>query len=160
MSRRFALASLLLLAGAGGCLFPTGLCRDETRAITVDATLTAVAGTDTGRVYLSLFEARRGEGHASSEQSVVYSAIGSLDRTTVTAIHLHRGSPAGAGEVLYEFPLVPGNVESVITNTYTREPYDGSTEFRNLFALLRDSTTSIDLHGAGPAPPAQIGPAI
>ncbi len=158
MTRILAPLPLVLTAALSGCLFPSGLCENETRDITINAVLAAPgAGGGTGTATLELFEARKDQGSASVEQSVVFAAASTLDRTTVTAVHLHAGTPAAPGQVLYEFPLVPAGAPSNITVVYLREPYRGTVAFPDLFAAMTGSATYLDVHVGGSAIPALAG---
>jgi hypothetical protein len=152
----FALTAVL-----SGCLFPSGLCDNETRSVRIDAVLAAPgAPATTGTAGLLLFEARPGPGSASVEQSVLYDAASTLDRTTVSAVHLHAGTPSAPGAILYEFPLVSGGAPSNITVVYAREPYQGAMEFRAFFAAVANSPTYADVHVGGGAVPVLAGAAV
>ncbi len=158
---KFPIALPLALTVLSGCLFPSGLCDNETRSVSINAVLTApgAPGT-TGTASLLLFEARPGQGSASVEQSVLYAAASTLDRTTVSAVHLHAGTPSAPGAILYEFPLVGAGAPGNITVVYTREPYQGAMEFRAFFAAVANSPTYIDGHVSGATVPVLAGASV
>lgn len=159
MTRNSSPLPLVLTAVLSGCIFPSGLCVNETRGVVINAVLEAAPGTpgNTGTASLSLYEARPDKGAPSAEQSVLFGANSTLDRTTVTAVHLHAGTPTTPGRILYPFPLVAAGAPSNITIVYTREPYQGALAFPELFALMAKTATYIDVHVAGAIVPILVG---
>lgn len=153
-------ATFGLTLAAAGCDLLEGRCVYELRSVEVSATLTNAALPDSGSARLNLFERRSGRGHPSQQQQVTYVATSSLDRATVTAVHLHAGPVNAAGRVLYDIPIKPGFRADDITVSAAQASYEGPADFRYLFALVRDSVTHFDVHVGDNVTPLLAGPSF
>lgn len=158
MRSRNYLVALVMLQG---CSALTGLCIDETRGVQLEARLTSRTGTaDEGSAGFWMYEARRGEGHRSSEQSVLYWARSTLDRATVSVVRLRAGTEAAPGRILFDFPIEPQGDPSNITATNTNRAYHGPIEFRELFNAVVAQSSFIEVYQAGRSQPTLVGQTI
>jgi hypothetical protein len=68
----------------------------------------------------------------------------SLTRSRVTAIHVHE---IGSNRLLYTVPIESmSGPPNVITQVFTRQPYSGPVEFTELYELVGNERTYIDVH--------------
>jgi hypothetical protein len=152
MRRSLFLAPLFL----AGCRLPFGGgpdCIDETRGFDVTA---AIAGpdlsvaSDSGTAFLHLFESRNASSKRTSAEEMTWNVRApGVVRAEVTSIHVHERAN---GQLLIQIPI--DTLESpAITNTYTRQPAPAHTvSWANLYQLVGDDRTYIDVHVAGPSP--------
>src|SRR5688500_19544237 len=98
------LLTLVLLLIAGGCALPLdGGCINETRNLSLGGTLelTASAG-GTGTALVSLHEARHYRTKQTSDEEFLWSVRASgLDRSTVSAVHVHERE---TNRLLFQIP--------------------------------------------------------
>ena len=123
-------------------------CRDETRSLALTARLTSTLPTappaDTGRANLSLYEARNARTKATSAREILWFAGSGLDRSTVTAVHVHE---EGTGRVLFTIPLENTQAPPfVIAQVFTRRPYTGALPWNELYEALGNERAYVDVH--------------
>lgn len=140
------LAFCLAVTGCFGVSGPD--CRDETRSLSATTTFASMLATplasDTGTASISLHEARNHRSKATSAREIMWFVSSGLTRSGVTAVHLHE---TGSGRLLYTIPIDPGSAPSnVITQVFTRQPYDGAVDFEEVYELVGTGRTYVDVH--------------
>ncbi len=123
-------------------------CRDETRNLAVRARLISIAATpqagDTGSAMVSLHEARNAATHTISAREVLWFVGSGLDRSRVTAVHVHEGQ---TDRLLLDIPLTnPSGPPYVITQVFTRRSYAGPIDWAELYELVGSERTYVDVH--------------
>lgn len=105
--------------------------------------LGTVAG-DTGRAYVSLYEARDARTKVTTAQEILWFVGSSVNRSDVDAVHVHE---EGTDRLLHVIPREAVHAsEFVITQVFARQPYTGSTEWNELYTLLGNERAYIDVH--------------
>jgi hypothetical protein len=144
MNRRNYLLAIIALGACG--IYPDGRCMNESRSADLRANLAATDGSGaTGSAFLGLHEERR-DARSRSEEWVTYGVLSTLDRRTVSALHVHRASDVGHAAPLYTFPIKAGGADVNITVADTREPYADPTPFASLFDAALRTPLVVDVH--------------
>ena len=123
-------------------------CIDETRGLSVRAQLTSALPQplpgDTGSAHVSLSEGRNAQSGATSYRDVTRFVGSGLTRSRVTAIHVHE---QGTDRLLFSIPIdTTSGPPYVITQTFTRQPYAGATIWTELYELMGNERTYVDVH--------------
>lgn len=131
-------------------------CIDETRGVTVEATLStpgvSAPESDSGSAHLSLSEARNARSKRTSAQELTWHVRANrLQRSTVTGVHVHARE---GDQLLINIPRdTLDSPPSVITNTYTRRSHPGSPlPWVDLYELIGSSGAYLDVHAGSAAP--------
>jgi hypothetical protein len=138
-----------------GCLFTSGPdCIDETRSVSTTARLASVltdpSPGDSGTANVSLHEARNHRSKAISARELTWFVGSSLVRAGVTAVHVHEET---TDRLLLTIPIdTTAGPPFVITQVFTRRPYTGSVNWTELYDLVGNERTYVDVHtSANPA---------
>ena len=122
---------------AGGC-DPFG-CAAQARFLDAGATLTSPDLADTGAVSLSFLQFR-----GSDAQRSLSWFIRGPTTSPVTAVHIRRGAPGGAGDILYTFTNGYAGPGDVITQS-SPQLWSGTIDYEELFALIRSGDAYVEV---------------
>ena len=152
LTHRFEMRGYSLLASCltlSACLGTSGPdCRDETRSLSADARLSSVVpgsqSGDTAIARFSFYEARNFRTKATAERGATWFVGSGLARSSVTAVHVHEQT---SGRLLFNVPLeVVGGSPFVITQIFARRAYTGSVDWDELYQLIGNEGTYVDIH--------------
>jgi hypothetical protein len=135
-----------------GCSLTSGPdCIDETRSLAVSGKLASVAAnplpSDSGTASLNFHEARNYRTKAPSTREVMWFVSSSLDRASVTAIHVHEET---TDRLLFTIPIdTLSGPRPVITQVFTRQPYTGTVDWTELYDLIGNARAYVDVHTSG-----------
>ena len=152
MIHRIIFPAVVICFALTGCSINSGPdCIDETRALAVRAKLASVAANplpgDSGTAYLDLHEARNHRTKATSARELLWFVGSSLDRANVTAVHVHEKT---TDRLLYTIPIdTMSGPRYVITQIFTRRPYTGPVDWNELYDLIGNLHTYVDVHTTG-----------
>ena len=145
--RTRSIGVVALVAGLAGC--DPYRCLVESRAQQLELQ------TSSGRAAFSLSQTRGAE----DGEFVMWHLRSSPLPAPATRVLLREGTPEAPGRVLYDFPLVnPVPDLGVITQVFTRAPYDGEVPFTELWDLVQRQPVSFEIVFAGGVAPLRIGP--
>lgn len=146
-SAKYSLA--LIALAATGCVPFTGPdCIDETRGLSVHATLTSMLAQplpgDTGRAHLSLLEARNHDSKRTTYQNIGWFVGSGLVRSRVTAVHVH---DSANGRIVLNIPIdTTHGPPFVVTQTLQVQPYSGEMRWNDFYHLLGNGGAHVDVH--------------
>ena len=135
-----------------GCSLTSGPdCIDETRNLATGAKLSSIAANplpgDSGSAFLDLHEARSHRTKANSAREVMWFVGSSLDRSGVTAVHVHEKN---TDRLLFTIPIdTLSGPRYVITQVFTRQPYAGPVAWSELYGLIGMERAYVDVHTTG-----------
>ena len=136
-----------------GCLGLTGPdCVNETRFVAVRGAL-ALAGSpaDTGTASIDLDEARNHRTKNTASREIMYFVRApNVDRSQVTAIHVHQKSD---DRLFFSVPIDTLASPVAITTTYTRQPFPGSAvPWTEIYETVGSGGAYLDVHVGGAQP--------